>query len=338
MHNYQDHVKTTDLKELRLQIKTNEGIISIPENGTFTLKSETSAIFPVSMPFGNLTFKYATVQPFAEFKNNGANYFIFISIDGIAPEIVISGSKKVTATGAKVQKMNGKTIVSGKNGIDFEFVSDNDHYLVIPFNEALNSQIIGKSGNQNLLISEALVLENENKLEMITYAKESWNVCIYPKIKDIRSELAKVSLVKNSNKLFSSWNLSVEKIVPEIKITQYDDRHFVLDARKLDLSKITDVFLKFDYHGDRAVCMLNGELATDNLYTSEPWQIALKRYLPVLKEKEMYFYFIPMRKDAPYLSYLDKDVIPDFSNASEFLEVKQPEIIPEYNTEIELYR
>jgi len=338
MHNYQDHIKTVDLQGLKLNIKTNEGMVSIPENGSFTLKSGALAILPFQMSFGKLTFKYATVQPFAVFKNNGANYYIFISVDGIAPEIVIKGSNKVVANGAKVVKINENTTVSGNNGNSFEFVSGNDHYLVIPFEKALNSYLVGKPGNQNLIISEALVLENNIKLEMISYGKESWSIGIYPKLKDIRSSTAKVSKLKDSDKSFSSWNISVEKVTPELKLTQFDDRHFVLDARELDLTNIADVFIKFGYRGDRAVCMLDGELATDNLYTSEPWQIALKRYLPVLKEKEMYFYFMPMRKDAPYIGYLDKEVVPDFSSTKEFLEIKQPEVIPEYVVELELDR
>ena len=49
----------------------------------------------------------------------------------------------------------------------------------------------------------------------------------------------------------------------------------------------------------------------------------------------MYFYFVPMVKDAPYLSYLDKEVIPDFGDKKEFLEIKTPEIVTEYKVNIE---
>ena len=66
--------------------------------------------------------------------------------------------------------------------------------------------------------------------------------------------------------------------------------------------------------------MMKGELQTDNLYTSAPWTVGLKRYAQALKENEMYFYFIPMQKDAPYLSYLDKEVVPNFGDKNEFLD------------------
>jgi beta-galactosidase len=50
----------------------------------------------------------------------------------------------------------------------------------------------------------------------------------------------------------------------------------------------------------------------------------------------MFFYFLPMDKDAPYLSYLDKDVVPDFGNRKNFLEIKQPSISVEYKVNVVL--
>ncbi len=111
---------------------------------------------------------------------------------------------------------------------------------------------------------------------------------------------------------------------------QADNSHFVLKAGSLDLSKVNDVFITFDYRGDRGICMMNGELQTDDLYTSKPWTIGLKRYQEALKSSDMYFHFLPMFKDAPYLSYLDKGVIPDFKDKKSFLEIKEPQIRIEY--------
>jgi len=50
----------------------------------------------------------------------------------------------------------------------------------------------------------------------------------------------------------------------------------------------------------------------------------------------MYFYFIPMAKDAPYLNYLDKEVVPNFGDKKDFLEIKKTEIKPEYKIDVEL--
>jgi hypothetical protein len=132
------------------------------------------------------------------------------------------------------------------------------------------------------------------------------------------------------------WSVGVSKEEPTLKLLQADNAHFVLKAGSVDLSKLNDLFITFDYRGDRGICMMNGELQTDDLYTSKPWTIGLKRYQQALKTNDMYFYFVPMQKDAPYLSYLDKEVVPDFSKQKSFLEVKQPTVTVEYKVTIKL--
>lgn len=83
--------------------------------------------------------------------------------------------------------------------------------------------------------------------------------------------------------------------------------------------------------------MMNGELVTDDLYTSKPWTVGMKRYQEQLRNNEMYFYFLPMRSDAPYLDYLDKEVLPDFDNKKEFLEVNSAEVTVEYKVEVKVW-
>ncbi|HJX70361.1 MAG TPA: beta-galactosidase, partial [Bacteroidales bacterium] len=338
MHNFQDHISSPDLKNLQIKVKTREGIISFPENGTLTLKSGASVVLPFNMKFSNIAFKYATVQPLCAFTNSGIKYSVFFSIDGMVPEIALRDMVKVNTIGAKTLLRNGSPVITGNHGFAFEFEVDDNHFLIIPFEDALHAYLVGNPGDQNLIISDVLVLENDQKLELIINGKESWNLRIYPKVKNIESSEVKILSEKPRMRFFSAFQLSLDKIIPDINLTQYDDRHFVLDARKFDFSKVNDVFVNFDYRGDRAVCMLNGELATDNLYTSKPWQIGLKRYAKELKNNDMYFYFLPMRNDAPYLGYLDKEVLPDFSKNREFLEINNPEVIPEYKISIKIKR
>lgn len=81
---------------------------------------------------------------------------------------------------------------------------------------------------------------------------------------------------------------------------------------------------------------MNGELQTDDLYTSKPWTIGLKKYQEALKTNDMYFHFLPMAKDAPYLNYIEKEVLPDFGTKKSFLEIKQPIISVEYKVNVDL--
>ncbi|MFO7370265.1 MAG: beta-galactosidase [Bacteroidales bacterium] len=336
LHNFQDHIKTIPLKGLKINVTTKENSISFPQQGSFDLHPGTSAIFPFNQNFGELTLESATVQPLCSFNNKGTQYHVFISFNGIIPEFVWKGNQKVNAKGLKVSVQNNRTFCYGTTGRCFEFEVQGSHFLVIPFEKALNAYVVDKKAAQKLVMSEAVMIEKDNRFEFILTGKDNLDIDIYPAGSSLSSSNAVVKEVKSKDKLFSSFNISINKIVPEIYLAQTDDRHFVLDASRFDFTKLEDVYIKFDYRGDRAVCMLNGELVADNLYTSQPWKISLKRYSEILKNKEMYFYFLPMKNNAPYLSYLEKEVVPDFTAKNDFLLINSPEIIPEYKVIAEL--
>ena len=338
MHNFQDHVKTIDLNNLQLKIKTTGGEISIPETGNFSLKNGTSVILPFNLDMNGLKIKYATVQPLCSFTNAGNTYHVFWSVEGIIPEIVLEGAADVKTDGATVSKRTGNIAASGVTGKEFECTINRSgksvNLLVIPIEKARNSYLAGSPGNQHLVISEALVVEENNIISLTSIGKEEWKIEVYPQVKSVETMNAKVLPLKSEIRNLTAWNISVTKVVPDITLTRIDDRHIVLDAKNLELTNLNDVYIKFDYRGDRALCFLNGELQTDNLYFGESWLIGLKRYVTQLQTGDMYFYFIPMHKDAPYLSYFDEDVLPDFSTTRDFLEIKEPEIIPEYKVNL----
>jgi len=334
MHNFQDHVNTADLDNLRIEIKTRDGVIVLPEAGSFSLKKGTSLILPFNLDLNGLLIKYATVQPFCSFANAGIDYHVFWSAEGINPEIVIAGAVSMKSYGGSVARRSGNTVLSGIPGKVFECVANRSgkpvHFLVIPMDKAMQAYLTGSPGNQHLVISEAMVLQENDVLSLVKCGKEKWKTEVYPKAKSAEIMNGKISPLRAENENITSWNISVTKAVPSVTITRTDDRHFVLAANNLDLTDLHDVFIKFDYHGDRAMCFLNGELQTDNFCIGEPWLIGLKRYATRLKTGEMYFYFMPMLREAPYLGYFDKTILPDFSTAKDFLEIKEPEIIPEY--------
>ena len=333
MHNFQDHLETKDLKDLKIDIATQSGVITFPQTGTFTLKSGSSAIFPFNVNYDGIAIRMATVQPFCSFTNTNKKYNVMVSIDGIAPEIVLKGIVKVN--GIKSLTSNGNTVIVCTAGKINTFEINGVSFLVLPKSEAEKAYLIGEKNNQKLVVSEAVVLDNTGKITLISNNQEQIDFYTFPASANVTSVDGKVTKGKSAIKYISAWQVSVPKAAAGIQLIQADNSHFVLKAGSLDLSKINDVFITFDYRGDRGICMMNGELQTDDLYSSKPWTIGLKRYQEALKTTDMYFYFMPMQKDAPYLSYLDKKVIPDFSDKKSFLEVKQPQISVEYKVNVE---
>lgn len=335
MHNFQDHVTTTDLKDLKLEIQTKAGIVKFPSIGTFTLKSGSSAIFPFNTTYDGVEIAMATVQPFCRFTNNGKPYNVLVSIDGISPEIILKGKAKVSDSGIKSEIKNGNTVVRFQNGKATEVQINGRSFLILPYELALHAYTVGDK-DKNLIISSALVYDSEGQISLETTKPDSTVVSTYPAVGKIISTLGSVRNMKSSIEKVSQWKIDLPVVEPNIQLKQTDARHFALKATDVDWTKVDDIFITFNYRGDRGVCMMNGILQTDNFYTSRPWIVGLKRYSEELKNNEMYFYFLPMQKDAPYISYLDKEVIPDFGNKSEYLEIKEPKIEVQYKFEIQI--
>ena len=335
MHNYQDHLVTADMKGLKIEVATKSGFITFPSKGTFTLKTGSSAIFPFNLNIDGVDIRMATVQPYCKFTNNGKKYNVLISIDGIAPEMVLKGKMKVSGNSIKSSVNGGNTVVSLPEGKICEMQIDGVSFLILPYNQALNAYLVGNE-DKHLIISKAVVLENGQNISLISSGQESVEMSVYPAVNGLSAANAIVTKAKSSLKNISQWQINIPKIEADIQLIKTDNHHFVLKAPNLDWTKVNDIFVTFDYRGDRAICMMNGEMQTDNLYTSAPWTVGLKRFAPALKNNEMYFYFVPMAKNAPYLSYLDKEVLPDFGNKKEFLEIKTPKIVTEYKVNVEL--
>ena len=335
MHNYQDHVVMSDIKNLKISVATKSGDITFPSSGTFTLKAGSSAILPFNLNIDGVDIRMATVQPFCKFSNKGKKYNVFVTLDGISPEMVLKGKMKVRGSAIKGVVKAGNTVVTLPDGKICEMQVNGVNFLILPYEQALNAYLVGND-DKHLVISKAIILDNGQNLSLVSSGQESVEMSVYPAIDGLSAANATISRVKSMLKNISQFQINTPKVEPDIQLIKTDDRHFVLKAQNIDWTKINDIFITFDYRGDRGICMMNGELQTDNLYTSKPWIVGLKKYGETLKSNEMYFYFMPMAKDAPYLSYLDKEVIPDFGNKKEFLEIKTPDIKVEYKVNVEL--
>ena len=333
MHNYQDHLQAVDLTNQKIVVKTKTGMVSFPTEGTFDLKAGASAIFPFNVEYDGFAIQMATVQPYCRFVNHGRIYHVMISVDGIQPEILCRGKVNVSGNGFKKSNKAGNTLLQFIPNRICELKTEKCNILILPFKDALNAYLAGNNYS-NLVISNGVVLGEGKNLSLLTSRTDSTTLTVYPAIKQAVTSVGSLRKIPAELKSISKWMLTLPAVQPAIELTQADDRHFVLKAPFADWTGLNDVYITFNYRGDRAGCMMNGELQTDDIYTSKPWTVGLKRYAEALKTSEMYFYFLPMTKDAPYLTYLEKNVVPDFGNKKEFLEIKQAVIEVEYKVEI----
>ena len=360
MHNFQDRISLPDQEQISIGIKTKSGQLRFPVQGSFTLKSGASAIFPFNLSFDGVELMQATLQPFMRFELGGRTYHAFVAPEGILPQLLLKGSPKLSGSGFAKARLGANTLITFRENEICELRLRDVSFLILPYEKALHTylynensgslcdassgslpnensgSLYNESSGSRLIISNALVLSGPEGLELLSQKENNLEVLVYPACDKLVAARGETNKAKSPLKSMSAWTISLPAVEPELELIRADDRHFVLRAPQLQLDEISDVYLRFDYRGDRALCMMKGELRSDNLYTSGPWTLGLKRYQAELNENEMYFYFIPMQKEAPYLRWLDREVLPDFGEGKEFLEIKEPEIISEYKLKIEI--
>ena len=323
MHNFQDHVATHDLEGNSLSINTSRGTVTIPSEGGLTLKAGSSAILPFNMEFNGVKFASATVQPLCKIQCGGKTHVVFFQPDGMAPEIVLEGKHSVSGDIAGKTTRNGKTRISLRSGKTTSLRIDGKPFLVLSYDDALNSYLSG----DHLYITDGIV-SGENGRYLLTTSSESC-LGVYPAVKSLTLSAGTAARAGKKNDPISEWKITLPSLQPDVVLEQNDDRHFTLDGSKIDWDGVNEIWLRFNYKGDRGMCMMGGQLQTDDLYNSRPWTVGLKRYASQLQKDKMYFYFLPMQKGAPYLEYLTEQ--PDFGDSNELLDVSMPEVEVEQN-------
>lgn len=323
MLNFQDHIELADINNVSVEVKTGKETIRFPSSGTFNLKKSTSAIFPFNLKLGQTLIKSATVQALTTLRTGQGDCYIFFSLDGVGPELVIAGRPNLKEIqNARKSQKNNHTVVQGKHGEVFSFKNGRDQFLIIPYEMALNSY----KADDRLIISDGLILNEENQIRLTSRSLNS-TVHIYPAINK-RPHVLNASLgdTKPLFKGASSYQLMFEKKDPRAKVTKITDRKYSV-AMEGDLDQLSDTFIEVDYVGDRGMAFIDGLLVTDHFYNEKKWEIGLKGFIPELSGKEMVLIFHPLHSDQETL--IDFTHLPEFTNGR-YLNIKNINIVNEY--------
>jgi beta-galactosidase len=338
MHNYQDHVATTDLTGLSLKIKTRKGEINIPETGTFTLRKEDYAILPVNLAVGDVRIRYATVQPMVSFDRDGTHHYVFISKTGLIPEFRIEAgdARILQLERCKAAKQGAVTQVKGELQTVFSFRIQSkgrtDHFLVIPESMAQRAWAL----HDRLVFAASTVLTRGDTLDLLRTGQTTDTLMCYPAVQGIPAiAQATVKSIRSVSKQLSAFQINFAGGVQAISAVPVGDHHVMVSAQQ-GLHGLNDVFIKVHYVGDRAQAFIDGDMVTDHFYYGMPWEVGLKRYTTLLGKHPMYLYFHPMHKDAPYLNYLTEAYKPDFGSNGQKLEIKSISIVPEFKATLVL--
>lgn len=308
MVNFQDHdTARVDQKDLCLRLKFADETLRIPSQGTFTLPKDESLILPFNFQMEDALLKYATAQLLLKLDDKGMDHYFFFVPGGIRPKFVFD---KTTVA--------GKHCYTPEAGLKSTFMvktSGGKRFKVTTLTreQALNAcKVDGK-----LLITSSMVLPEAGRVRLLNMGDPVFRYVEYPSAKGFKEQMKEVSSVQT-----------------EYTFRKVGSRRLAVRFSGKEYPQVNDYFLRLDYTGDVAMAFLKGELVLDHFYYGAPWQISLKRFQQELTDEELSFYIRPLRKNAPFLSDLPGEAVPDFSKGS-VVRVDSVQVVPQYVTTLQ---
>ena len=333
--NFQDHVENEDIADVKIELKLPDEMLSLPHGKGFTLKKDASAILPFNLSVDGVLIKYATAQLLTKIDNDGQPHYFFYSPEGIDPEFAIDRSSVKS-----IEVEEGRSCNQGD--VSYITVQPGTGSL-IKLTKADGSQVSLKTltrkqalacwrtklwGKQRLILSKATVLGRDEFIQLQQLGSSEMAFSIYP---DVEGGLVSSAgnIQRSSDGIFARYEISLPQKKVALKVRRVGKPKAVVNLPDDAMQGLNDIFLKIDYTGDTAMAFIDGRLATDDLYDGSAWWIGLKRFVPEVLKKGMYFYFRPMYKGAPYLNDLPGESIPDLSGGP-VIEIRSIEAVPEY--------
>lgn len=308
MVNFQDHdTARVDQKDLCLRLKFADETLRIPSQGTFTLPKDESLILPFNFQMKDALLKYATAQLLLKLDDKGTDHYFFFVPEGIHPEFVFD---KTTVA--------GKHCYTPEAGLKSTFTvktSGGKRFKVTTLTreQALNACKI----NGKLLITSSMVLPEAGRVRLLNMGDPVFRYVEYSSAKGFKEQMKEVPSVQ-----------------PEYTFRKVGSRRLAVRFSGKEYPQVNDYFLRLDYTGDVAMAFLKGELVLDHFYYGAPWQISLKRFQQELTDEELSFYIRPLRKNAPFLSDLPGEAVPDFSKGS-VVRIDSVQVVPQYVTTLQ---
>lgn len=305
MVNFQDHdTARVDQKDLCLRLKFADETLRIPSQGTFTLPKDESLILPFNFQMEDALLKYATAQLLLKLDDKGMDHYFFFVPGGIRPEFVFD---KTTVA--------GKHCYTPEAGLKSTFMvktSGGKRFKVTTLTreQALNAcKVDGK-----LLITSSMVLPEAGRVRLLNMGDPVFRYVEYPSAKGFKEQMKEVPSVQ-----------------PEYTFRKVGSRRLAVRFSGKEYPQVNDYFLQLDYTGDVVMAFLKGELVLDHFYYGAPWKISLKRFQQELTDEELSFYIRPLWKNAPFLSDLPGEAVPDFSKGL-VARVDSVQVVPQYVT------
>jgi len=266
-------------KTVAMQVNLANETINFPE---FTLKDQTTAILPFNLKAGSAVIKYVTAQPFARLVNGKNITLFFQQLKGVQPQLALASNtiKTMAFAGWKSQTKDNEVQLTSTNQTDVSFLDTDGNNITIVFltrKQAKNAWRMKIKDQDALLITEADVLTENNKITLQQTDQTDFNLTVYPKDLNAFSN-QKVQPINQASRLFDTYQQRTQAYVPQISISRSNKQTAVVSLPSTLPSNVAELILNVDYLGNACKIMQNDQYITDNLFNGTTWKIGLQRF------------------------------------------------------------
>jgi hypothetical protein len=306
LNNYQDHVETQAIPDIRLQLRAGEETILMPQTQSLTLEKDVTAILPFGLSLNGILLKHATAQLMTKIEDDETVSYFFFAPRGMFSEYAfdVTTYQTLEANGTVVLEAGNFVYLTVTAGLDSTITLTNANGKTIRVftltraqAERSTKQMLWRK--ERVVISEATIVPDGDTCTLYSMGKEEIDLLIYPPMNQTLSTPFG-ALNRSVDGYFTRYTGSIPK-----KEIQFQQEHLAADKAVLKfppdmLESVNNVILRIDYVGDIGSAFIDGKLVHDNFYNGTTWEIGLKH----LPQKEMLIHIAPIVQNAGGLRYL----------------------------------
>ena len=329
--NYVRNLTMPDRPGFQVELHLPSGAMRIPED-PIDLPSNVYGIWPVMLPLGPTTLRYAIAQPFRRVESGGQTFYFFFAQTGVSPEFLFDKSAHLQEAHGKVEQSSTPDGLRVRiHSAEAELkLAGGVHIVLLPEGEAEN--VWTTDDDSVLLKTAAFAVSDGAQYTLYSTGEPTFRVGVFGTNKHPVAKGAELH-ANGDGGVFREYTVSVPKAELRIDATQVaqaqprnawqfgpkpawrknslpmapDDQEFERSAVwKLKApavpANLADAFLQIRYQGDVARLSRNGTLLDDNFRNGVPWTIGL-REIGVVSGGELNLKVLPL--PTPFPMYLE---------------------------------
>jgi hypothetical protein len=335
LNNFQDHVQTQPIENIRLELALPDQAITIPSQGSLTLQPDVCCLFPFNLDLSGALLAYATAQPLTILHTPAEDQYFFFAPRGIAPEYCFASPSLRNLQGdiqAQVAA-EGCTLLQVEPGVErsFAFFSPTGRVvrvITLTRPEAEHTWHGTAWGDDRVLVSNADCVFTHGGVEINSVGETRIDITIFP---PVAADLTAAGLIPSMTHSALASHLHLD--IPAQSLA-FETRHISADKVQIHLpayllDSCSDAFLHIVFEADTAAAFIDGLLVADKYYDGTPWVIGLKRFVPAILKKGLTLKFRPLRQGKYHNASTTMAGISAFEG-EEKLQIHSIRLIPEY--------